>query len=163
MVFFAFIFSGCCKAVKIVDECDSSGFEQIVEKLTVTQIDEGKLKMILEAESANVNENENIVSLKFPKIKFYDKGNYISTVCAESADINIKTYNVKSRGKCTLDTVNNEHLETTDLIYDAKKKLVYSSSKVKIIRRGETVYGESFESDVKLDKVVIRKQRIILD
>jgi LPS export ABC transporter protein LptC len=154
------MFFGCKVEKNDGNLCD---FEQIAEKLTITQIDEGKLKMVLKAESANINENKGIVYLKSPKIKFYNKGNYISIISAESADINIKTYNIKSRGKCTFDTVNNEHLETTDLMYDAKKKLVYSNNKVKIIKRGEVMYGESFESDMKLEKITIIKQRIILD
>jgi LPS export ABC transporter protein LptC len=138
-------------------------FEQIIEEFTITETHDGKLRMILKAGSAIVNESENIAHLKHPVIKFYDKGSYISTFVAESADINMDTYDIKGKGKCTLNSANNEYLQTENLIYNAKKELIYSDNNVKITRPNETIYGTSFKSDTKLDKVVIKNQRILID
>jgi LPS export ABC transporter protein LptC len=137
--------------------------EQTIEEFTITETHGGKLGMILKAESAIVNESESIVHLKLPIIKFYDKGSYILTFVAESADINMDTYDIKGNGKCTVNNANNEYLQTENLIYNAKKELIYSYNNVKITRPNETVYGTSFKSDTKLDKVIIKNQRILID
>jgi LPS export ABC transporter protein LptC len=136
--------------------------EQTIERFTITETHDGKLGMILKAESAIVNERENIAHLKLPVIKFYDKGGYISTFVAESADINMDTYDIKGNGKCTVNSANNECLQTENLIYNAKKELIYSDNNIKITRPSETVYGTSFKSDTKLDKIVIKNQRILI-
>jgi LPS export ABC transporter protein LptC len=137
--------------------------EQTIGEFTITETHDGKLRMILKAGTAIVNESENIAHLKLPVIKFYDKGSYISTFVAESADINMDTHDIKSNGKCTLNSANNECLQTENLIYDAKKELIYSDNNVKVTRPSETVYGTSFKSDTKLNKIVIKNQRILID
>jgi LPS export ABC transporter protein LptC len=137
--------------------------EQTIKEFTITETHEGKLKMILKAEYATVNENEKTAHLKLPTIKFYDKGSYISTFVAESANINMDTYDIKGNGKCTVSNTNNEYLQTENLIYNAEEGLIYSNSKVKITRPSETVYGTSFKSDTKVDKVIIKNQRILID
>ncbi|MDR3275339.1 MAG: LPS export ABC transporter periplasmic protein LptC [Endomicrobium sp.] len=163
LMFFAFMFFGCSKD-KAVIEAPQPMVEQLIEKFTITETHKGKLKMILEAESAVANEKNNLVHLKLPVIKFYDKkGGYISTLAAESADICMKTYDIKTVGKCTIDTKRSEHLQTNDLMYNAEKDLVYSSNNVKITKPGETVYGTSFEADTKLDKIVVKNHRIVFD
>jgi LPS export ABC transporter protein LptC len=152
-----------CKNEKIVIEETPHTPEQFIEKFSITQTNSGKLKMILEAETAIINENENNVSLKHPEIKFYDKGEYVSMLTADTALINMETYDIKCAGICTIDGVNNDSLYTTDLIYDAQKELIYSNNDVKITKPNETIYGTSFESDNKLDKIIIKNQRTILD
>jgi LPS export ABC transporter protein LptC len=137
--------------------------EQTIEEFTITETHDGRLGMILKAEFAIVNESENIVHLKLPIIKFYNKGSYISTFVAESADINMGTYDIKGNGKCTLNSAKNECLQTENLIYNAKKELIYSDNNVKVTRPSETVYGTSFKSDTKLEKIVIKNQRILID
>ncbi|GHT09141.1 hypothetical protein AGMMS49532_06220 [Endomicrobiia bacterium] len=152
-----------CSAKKTAIEETLPIAEQIIEEFTITETHEGKLGMILKAESAIVNESENIAHLKLPVIKFYDKGSYISTFVAESADINMDTYDIKGNGKCTVNSANNEYLQTESLIYNAKEELIYSNNNVKITRPSGTVCGTSFRSDTKLDKIVIKNQRILID
>jgi LPS export ABC transporter protein LptC len=152
-----------CSAKKTAVEETLLVSEQTIEEFTITETREGKLEMILKAESAVVNESENIAHLKLPVIKFYDKGSYISTFVAESADINMDTYDIKGNGKCTVNSANNEYLQTENLVYDAKEELIYSNNNVKITRPSGIIYGTSFRSDTKLDKIIIKNQRILID
>jgi LPS export ABC transporter protein LptC len=137
--------------------------EQAVEKFTITETEFGKLKMVLESESAVIDDVKKTAYLRLPRVKFYNKGNYASTLITENAEINLETYDVIGHGKCTVDTSDNEHLRTTELYYDAKKEIVYSKNDVVVQRPGETVYGKGFEADTKLDKITIRNQKVILD
>jgi LPS export ABC transporter protein LptC len=152
-----------CSTKKTAVGETSSASEQTIQEFTITKTHEGKLEMILKAESAVVNESENTAHLQLPIIKFYDKGSYISTFVTESADINMDTYYIKGNGKCTISSANNEYLQTKNLIYNAEEGLIYSNNNVKITRPSGTVYGTSFKSDTKLNKIVIKNQRILID
>lgn len=157
-----FIFFGCKSEKTVIEETPPMS-EQAVEKFTITETELGNLKMILESESAIIDEEKKIAVLKLPRVKFYQEGEYVSTLVTENAEIDLVTYNVIGHGKCTVDTANNEHLQTTNLHYNAEKSIVYSNTDVKVTRPGETVYGKGFEADTKLEKIVIKKQRVIIE
>ncbi|MDR3281723.1 MAG: LPS export ABC transporter periplasmic protein LptC [Endomicrobium sp.] len=160
-IFIVFFFMGCRNNKNTSDETPSISEEQTIERFRITKTQKGELEMILEADFAFINESRNIAHLRFPVVKFYDCGKYISTFIAESADIDMEVYDVKGYGNCTVISVNYGNLETKNLIYNAKKKKIYTNSDVKIVRQRERIYGTSLESDIKLEKIVIKNQRII--
>ncbi|MDR1942426.1 MAG: LPS export ABC transporter periplasmic protein LptC [Endomicrobium sp.] len=160
--FFAAAGSGCKTEKTVIEETPPMP-EQAIEKFTVTETESGKLKMILESQSAVINEDNKTANLKLPRVKFYRDGLYASTLVSESADVNLETYDISGHGKCTVETANNEYLQTTDLNYNAKDEMIYSVNDVKMTRGNETITGKGFETDVKLDKVVIKKQRVVLE
>lgn len=162
LIMFSAFFFGCTTKETIIEKIPQIP-EQTIEKFTITQTDEGKLKMILEAESAIIDESKNTAHLKLPVIKFYDKGEYVSMLVTESAVINMETYDVRGIGECNIDNAKNEHLQTTNLMYDAKKKRVYGDHDVKITKPNETIYGTSFEADAKTDNIIIKNQRTVLE
>jgi LPS export ABC transporter protein LptC len=162
-VFFIFLFLIGCKSEKVVIKKMPPMSECVIEKFTIIQAEDGKLKTIIEAESVIIDENGSIAHLKLPVVKFYDKGNYVSTLTSESADINLETCDVKGIGKCVIDTANNEHLQTTDLMYNAKKKLIYSDNNIKIKKHGQMICGTRFDADTKLETVTIKNQRMVFD
>lgn len=154
-------FAGCKTERTVIEEAPPMS-EQAVEMFTITETEAGKLRMILESESAVINEEKQRAVLRLPRVKFYQDGMYSSTLITESAEINLETYDVIGHGKCTIETVNNERLETTNLQYNSKKNIVFSKTDVKITRPGETVYGKGFEADTKLEKIIIKNQKIII-
>ncbi|MDR3124314.1 MAG: LPS export ABC transporter periplasmic protein LptC [Endomicrobium sp.] len=162
VLFIFCIFSGCKQKEVIIEETPPIS-EQAIEKFTITQTNAGKLKMILEAESATINEETQIVNLKLPIVKFYNSGNYASTLVSEKAKINMETCDIEGVGKCTIDTIDNERLQTMDLMYDASKELVYSNRDIVITKLGQKIYGTSFHSDTKLDNIIIKDQRTVID
>lgn len=162
IAFSAFLFFAGCRQEKTVIEETPPMTEQAVEKFVITETEAGKLKMVLESESAVIDDEKKTAVLKLPIVKFYREGEYVSTLVTESATINLETYDVSGHGKCTVDTADNEHLLTADLQYNAKKDIVFSRKNVKLTRRDETVYGKSFEADTKLEKIIIKNQRVEL-
>jgi LPS export ABC transporter protein LptC len=161
--FFLIFLSFGCKPEKVSIEEIASMSEQTIEKFSITQTENGKLKMMLEAESAIIDEKANIAHLNLPIVKFYDKGNYASTLITEKADINLDTNDIRGIGKCIVDTVNKERIQTTDLMYNAKKNLIYSDNDVKIKKPGQTIFGTRFDADTKLEKVTIKNQHTVFD
>ena len=137
--------------------------EQTIEKFVITETKDGNIKTILEAESAIIDEDNKIAKLTLPKVKFYEDGKYKSILIAESGEVNMETNSVKALGKCTVETVDNEYLQTRDVSYDATKQLIYSDSDIKITKGKDVIYGKGFQSDTDLENIVIKKQRIIID
>jgi LPS export ABC transporter protein LptC len=156
-----FIFSGCDKSEKIIIEETPPMCDCTIEKFAITQTESGKLKMALQAESAVTDEDKNKVHLKFPVVKFYSEGVYVSTFIAESADINLKTYDIKGTGECVINTADNCRLQTTNLMYNAKKGLIYSYNNVKFKKCGQIVYGAGFNADVGLKLINIKRCRAV--
>ncbi len=159
---FSFTLCSCVEEENTIEETPPTT-EQTIEKFVITETKDGKIKTILEAESAIIDEDNKIAKLKLPKVKFYEDGKYQSILIAEEGEINMETNNVKAFGKCTVETVNNEYLQTRDVSYDAKKQLIYSDSDIKITKDKDVMYGKGFESDTELKNIVIKKQRIIID
>ena len=158
----SFTLCSCIEEENTIEETPPTT-EQTIEKFVITETKDGKIKTILEAESAIIDEDNKIATLTLPKVKFYDDGKYKSILIAESGEINMETNNVKAFGKCTVETVNNEYLQTRDVSYDAKKQLIYSDNDIKITKDNDVIYGKGFESDTDLQNIVIKKQRIIID
>ncbi|MDR3071462.1 MAG: LPS export ABC transporter periplasmic protein LptC [Endomicrobium sp.] len=160
-IWFVCVLAGC-KTEKAPVGRVRRGFNQIIEKFTIVQTSKGKLKIILEAESAIMDGDKGVAHAKFVKAKIYDNGKFASMLTAEVANIDMVTNDVYCAGKCVLDSANNEHLETTDLMYSAGKDLIYSNNSVKITRSGEILYGTSFRSNTKLDKITVENQKTVL-
>ncbi|MDR2860281.1 MAG: LPS export ABC transporter periplasmic protein LptC [Elusimicrobiota bacterium] len=135
----------------------------IIEDFNITETDSGKLKMMMDSASAVIDEEKGIAKIQSPTVKFYKNGEYASILTMESAEINLETYDVKGYGKCIVNTVENERLQTTNLQYNSKENKVFSADSVEIERGGETIYGTSFEADTNLENIIIENQRITIN
>ncbi|GHT54722.1 hypothetical protein AGMMS50233_03440 [Endomicrobiia bacterium] len=159
----ASLFFGCKSEKTVVEETPSVS-KQTIKKVFVTQTEKGKIKFTVESESVVINESENIAYLKLPVVKFYDdKGKLTLSFVMKKAEVNILTYDINGIGECTIDSVNNGNIQTSDLFYNAKEELLYGDHDVTITRPGETVSGKSFKYDVKLDKMIIKDQRTAIE
>ncbi|MDR1260091.1 MAG: LPS export ABC transporter periplasmic protein LptC [Endomicrobium sp.] len=160
IVFFLFILG--CTTNNII-EMSVIKTENFIEEFIATEMYNGKSKMIMKAKSAITDYKNRLVYIKLPEIKFYDiNGEYILTFTAEDVYVYMDTHNIKAVGKCIIDTKRNEHLYTSDLMYNAEKKLIYSDNNVKITRCGETVYGTSFKTDQEFDRIIVKNYKVVI-
>jgi LPS export ABC transporter protein LptC len=157
------MFLFACGRVAQKSEREEPAALHVIEQFTITETESGKLKMTMQGERAEVDEGSGIATIKKPVIKFYRNGNYQAMITMEQADINLDSYDVKGIGKCVVDAVDGEHLETTDLRYNSSENKVYGDEGVKITRPGETLYGTSFEADTAFKNVIIYNQRIVVN
>ena len=159
---FACVFCSC--ALQDGEDTGSNARnEQTIEKFVITETKDGKIKTILESDLAVIDEDRKIAVLTEPRVKFYDDGKYQSILIADKGEVDMNTNNIKALGKCTVDTVNNEHLETMDVTYDANTKMISSESDIKITREDGVIFGKGFESDTDLQNIIIKNERIIID
>ncbi len=158
-----FLCSCAAEEEQIIEETPPTT-EQTIEKFVITETQDGKIKTILEAESAIIDDdNEKKAYLTLPKVKFYENGKYTSILISESGEIDLNTSDIKALGKCTVETVKNEYLQTRDVTYTASKKIISSDSDIKITRDNNVIYGKGFYSDTDLENIVIKNQRTIID
>ena len=162
LLIFSFGLCSCVEEENVIEETPPTT-EQTIEKFVITETKDGNIKTILEAESAIIDEDNKIAKLTLPKVKFYEDGKYKSILIAESGEVNMETNSVKALGKCTVETADNEYLQTRDVSYDATKQLIYSDSDIKITKGKDVIYGKGFQFDTDLENIVIKKQRIIID
>lgn len=156
---------GICSCIKKEDTVEKKYLttEQKIEGFVVTETKDGMIKTVLESDSAIIYEDKKIVYLTLPKVKFYEEGKYKSTLIAETGEINLNTNNIKAFGQCSVDTVENEHLQTRDVTYNANKKIIYSDNDIKITRGKDVIYGKGFKSDIDLNNIEIKYQKITID
>ncbi|MCX6270984.1 MAG: LPS export ABC transporter periplasmic protein LptC, partial [Bacteroidetes bacterium] len=93
------------------------------------------------------------------KVVFYDKGlKEKSLLTCNSARIFERTKIMEGRGK--VEIVNRQKLEklnTEHLVWDERKRKIYSNEFVKITTRDRILYGQGFESDQSFDNWSITK------
>ncbi len=169
ILFYLSIFVYVCVFVSCgVRESDESAVakvknEQTIEKFVITETKDGKIKTILESDFAVINDDDKIAVLNEPRVKFYEDGKYKSLLVADKGEVDMDTNNIRAIGNCIVDTVDGEHLETTDVTYDANTKMIFSDSDIKITKDNDVIYGRGFESDTDLQNIVIKNERIIID
>jgi LPS export ABC transporter protein LptC len=134
--------------------------EQAIEKFNVTETEKGMPHWVLDASSAQILESEKKVLLSAPNIKFYENGQYVSTLVAAKGRINTDSYDMWGDGDCLLTTAKGETLETSNLHYRSDVKRVFTDEKVKLVRADETIYGVGLEATPDLETIIIKKQRV---
>jgi LPS export ABC transporter protein LptC len=134
--------------------------EQAIEQFTVTETEAGTPHWVLNAASAQINDATKKAVLQFPRVKFYEKGEYVSTLVAVRGVINTQNYDIMGESTCVLDTAKGEHLETSNLRYRSDTKKIVTDAPVKLIKADEIIYGTGMEATPDLETIIIKKQRV---
>jgi len=136
--------------------------EQGLEKFTVSETREGKPNWVLEAASAQILEKQKRVLMQKPEIKFYQKGEFSSTLTAKNGRINTDTYDIWADGDCELKTVKGETLTTKNMVYTSSTSKVSTNEFVRIERPDEVIEGVGMEASPNLEDITIKKQRVVM-
>jgi LPS export ABC transporter protein LptC len=99
--------------------------------------------------------------LEFPqgiRVVFYKELQESSTLTAKFALINEENNQMEARNNVEVINLDKgEKLNTERLIWDERKKRIYSNEFVKITTRDKVLFGKGFESDQNFDNWVIKK------
>lgn len=136
--------------------------DQAIEQFNVMETKEGKPNWVLEASTAQILESQKKVYLQHPRIKFYQKGEYVSTLVATRGKINTDTYDIWGEENCLLTTAKGERLETKNLHYRSDIQKVVTDDKVKLTRQDEIITGQGMEATPDLESIIIKKQKVEL-
>ena len=126
--------------------------------------DSARIKLIVNAPLLErYNEEGNTMDV-FPKgilIEFFNNQNHTdSWLKAESAIRESRNKKITARGNVVFYNARNEKLETPELIFDEKDRIVYTDKLVRITQaeKGDTTYGFGFQANQSFTVFEIRKK-----
>jgi LPS export ABC transporter protein LptC len=157
----ALVISGCGRG-RPGQRNETAAPEQEIEQFNVKETKDGLTNWVLDAKSAQILESQKKVLLSSPKIKFYQKGKYVSELISEKGRINTENYDIWGDGQCLLTTVKGETLKTRNLHYRSDIQKIVTDEKVLLIRPDETIEGVGLEATPDLESIKIKKQKVIL-
>ena len=134
--------------------------KQIIENFNVTETKDGQVRWVLNAESAEIQEENNLIFLVKPRIEFYENGKYTSTLSAADGRIDTESYDIYAYGKCLLNTVKGEELRAHDLKYHSDIKRITTDKNIMLKNENEIITGTSLEADPDLTNIKIKNQKV---
>ncbi len=138
---------------------------QWIEKFNLQDIRNGLKSMSLVAETAQVYETEHYADVAMPFVTFYslDASNKeTSHLRAPQGRVDLTTHAMESWGGVTVVTSDSTTLKTERLRYDPAIRKIVSDSPVELLRPGAVTRGVGLESDPELKRVIIRKQKAVI-
>ncbi|MDR2962461.1 MAG: LPS export ABC transporter periplasmic protein LptC [Bacteroidales bacterium] len=131
------------------------------ENIALTQSEQGRimLKVFTKELIQYANGEKNYT--EFPQgIRAVHFSNYPDTISYLQADyaINYAETDVwEAKGNVIARNVKNEQLNTEYLVWDQKKKIIYSNARVQVTTPDDIIYGEGFESDEQFENWSVKK------
>ncbi|MCL2328556.1 MAG: LPS export ABC transporter periplasmic protein LptC [Bacteroidetes bacterium] len=98
---------------------------------------------------------------EFPKgiraVQFNDYPDTVSLLQANYAINYADTDIWEAKGNVIVRNVKNEQLNTEYLVWDQKKKIIYSNTRVQVTTPNDIIYGEGFEADEQFENWTVKK------
>jgi LPS export ABC transporter protein LptC len=157
----------CTTSVEDVDAFLAGDFNAGREEGTNIRIiysDSARIKLIINAPSLErYNEDGSVLDV-FPKgimVEMVNNQNETdSWLKAETAIRDSRTQKITARGNVVFYNARNEKLETPELIFDEKNRIVYTDKLIRITQaeKGDTTYGFGFKANQSFTIFEIRKK-----
>lgn len=158
-----FLFSSCSNDAEQIKKVSQS--EQVPkllgENIYLTQSEYGKIAFKVFTKElvqyADGEKNYTEFSKGIQAAHFTDFPDTASFLRANYA-INYNDTEVwEAKGNVIVRNAKNEQLNTEYLMWDQKKKIIYSNTRVQVTTAEDIIYGEGFESDEQFDKWTVKK------
>jgi LPS export ABC transporter protein LptC len=166
IIFISLFFIGCSSDMKHIDEIFKSTSRPLEKgsNLSMTYSDSAKTLLLLESpifESKNIGKEKIIEYPKGIKISFLNKDNTSNSWLTADIAINkVKDKKFIFKQHVKLFNKTNDKLETSELIWDEKKEILYTEKFIKITQpdKGDTLYGYGFESNKEFTEFEIKRK-----
>ncbi|MBK9255496.1 MAG: LPS export ABC transporter periplasmic protein LptC [Saprospiraceae bacterium] len=159
--------SACTNEVDEIDQLLQEKYQANIERgknIRIIYSDSASVKVIIHAPVMERNISLSDAKDEFPKgilVEFLgaDKQVY-SWLKANSAVRDEKESKVTTRGSVEFYNDKNEKLETPELIWDEKEKIIYTDKLVRITQseKGDTTYGFGFKANQDFTRFEIKKK-----
>ena len=168
MVLISSLFLASCSGNKSAAESGGSNVpaqmdsQQTIESMSVTETKGGRANWTLEASKARVLESDKRIFLDEPRVKFFSQGKYASTLRASSGTVSTENYDIWAQGDCYLETVKGEKLFAKNLRYRSDIQKIVTDDPIRLERDKQVITGLGMEATPDLEKIVIKKQRVVV-
>ncbi len=146
-----------------IEDLTSQYSEQLEsgEDVEILYSDSSLLKVKIVAKKLIKHQDEKNPHTEMPEgviVYFYDRhGNIENTLSANYGIMYDNTGEMLAREQVVAQNVQNEKLETEELIWNEQKEKIYSDKFVKITTQDEVIYGDGFESNQDFTNYEIKK------
>jgi LPS export ABC transporter protein LptC len=121
-----------------------------------------KIQWILNANTAQLYEDKNIMNLERIKIKFSPTGGGHVTVTADSGVYRIDNDEMLLNGDVKIHSEDDSILFSESMHFSQKKRLIWTNDKVLIKKDGLEMEGEGLEYDLQKSKLTVKRQAAVL-
>jgi len=159
--------SSCSNKVEDIDELLAQNLDANVERgqnVRIIYSDSAVIKLVIHApvmeRYIQYNDSKDI----FPKgilLEFMDENKVINSwLKAETAIREERTQKITAKGNVIFYNDKNEKLETPELIWDEKERIVFTDKLVRITQaeKGDTTYGFGFRANQEFTRFEIKKK-----
>lgn len=155
------------KKVEMLDRSDTMPVE-IAENIKVYYSDSGMLRAYLQSPLMLKFEEEEEPYIEFPKgvkVIFYDSLEREQTQITARYGINYEDKRLmEARNKVVvINYEKDEKLETERLVWNQRKRIIFSDVFVKITTRDKVIYGDGLESDESFTKYTIKNPSGVIE
>jgi LPS export ABC transporter protein LptC len=153
------LFLFCCekREKNISSEAPILASIETTDTLIVYNSSEGRVDWILHSDFLQKFADKNIMNFRDVKLEIFDQGeNLSSTIFADSAKVDENKNFITARGNIKIFSKEGDLFGNT-LIWDRNSDKIISNDWVKIVKDGNTVWGERLRTDSKFEHVVLQK------
>lgn len=164
LLLFAAIISGCQPDLKTIEDITrvEEGPVESTQNIEIIYTERAVVKMTMSAPRMDRYTGEKPY-MEMPdglEVLFYDSlMNVTSSMSSRYAISYGDNEMIEARNDVVVVNELNERLNTEHLVWDQKKKIIYSDKFVKVTRADEVLFGDGFESDERFTQWVITKPR----
>lgn len=130
---------------------------EITDSLIVYNSSQDKIGWILKADLLKKLTDENRLNFKKIKLEIFNQNGVVtSTIYADSAEVDDNKNMIIAKGNIKVFSQEGDLFGNT-LTWDRNKDKIYSDEWIKIIKDGNTIWGERLRTDSNFEHVVIQK------
>ncbi len=133
--------------------------DQVMIKMVTQLTEKGVLQSYVEADTAFLYQNQQLMDLRHMRIRLLDKGTEKSTLTADRGLYYSLSGKLDARGNVEVVTTDGRRLRTSHLIYDKTSNRVESDTTFTYESGSEVGSGKSFHSDVDFRNLSIDEPR----
>ncbi len=133
--------------------------DQVMIRMVTQLTNKGVLQSYVEADTAYLYQNQQLMDLRHLKIRMLDKGTEKSTLTADQAYYYALSGKLDARGNVEVVTTDGRRLRTTHLVYDKTSNRVESDTTFTYESGSEVGSGKSFRSDIEFRNLSIDEPR----
>jgi LPS export ABC transporter protein LptC len=165
--FIGIVMASCSNKMEDIDELLAEGLDAKVERgknVRIIYSDSAVIKLVVHAPVMERFVDYNNSKDVFPKgilLEFMDENKTVNSwLKAETAIREERTQKITAKGNVVFYKDKNQKIETPELIWDEKERIVYTEKLVRITQaeKGDTTYGFGFKANQEFTRFEIKKK-----
>ncbi len=153
-----FTFSACVKSKKGKTKGTKTVFKQTIDKFCIIQTRMGEEQWKLEAQKAEIAENEEYCIVYKPWIEIYQNGEVVSVLSAEKGITYSDTGDIEIEGNVEIHSlIEDIKIRAKKVKWDSDRKLIVSDDFIEEEKGDVIITGWGLEATPDLNRIVIKK------